>query len=174
MISYLLVADYVEPICPKFPSILVILPRRTHITNLILQYCHQETKHQVSGMTHNKVRQRGYWIIGGRSVVSNLVSKCVVYKKLRAPLVQQKLADLPEDRVEPTPPFTYGAVCTHGADYFGLFLLKEGRKETKRYCVLFTCMASDAIHIETANALETHSFINALKRFRQNVIQYAS
>ena len=56
----------------------VILPRRSHITNLILQYCHQATKHQGSGMTHNEVRQRGYWIIGGTSVVANLVSRCVV------------------------------------------------------------------------------------------------
>ena len=139
----------------------VILPRRSHVTNLILQYCHQATKHQGSGMTHNEVRQRGYWIIGGTSVVANLVSKCVICRKLRAPLVQQKLADLPEDRVEPAPPFTYSAV-----DYFGPFLLKEGRKEIKRYGVLFTCMASRAIHIETANTLETDSFINALRRFQ--------
>jgi len=139
----------------------VILPRRSHITNLILQYCHQATTHQGSGMTHNEVRQRGYWIIGGTSVVASLVSKCVICRKLRAPLVRQKLADLPEDRVEPAPPFTYSAV-----DYFGPFLLKEGRKEIKRYGVLFTCMASRAIHIETANTLETDSFINALRRFQ--------
>ena len=112
-------------------------------------------------MTHNEVRQRGYWIIGGTSVVANLVSKFVICRKLRAPLVQQKLADLPEDRVEPAPPFTYSAV-----DYFGPFLLKEGRKEIKRYGVLVTCMASRAIHIETANTLETDSFINALRRFQ--------
>ena len=139
----------------------VILPRRSHVINLILQYCHQATKHQGSGMTHNEVRQRGYWIIGGTSVVANLVSKCVICRKLRAPLVQRKLADTPEDRVEPAPPFTYSAV-----DYFGPFLLKEGRKEIKRYGVLFTCMASRAIHIETANTLETDSFINALRRFQ--------
>ena len=128
----------------------VILPRRSHITNLILQYCHQATKHQGSGMTHNEVRQRGYWIIGGTSVVASLVSKCVICRTLRAPLVQQNLADLPEDRAEPAPPFTYSA----------------GRKEIKRYGVLFTCMASRAIHIETANTLETDSFINALRRFQ--------
>ena len=146
---------------PEFSKHPVILPRRSHITDLILQYCHQATKHQGSGMTHNEVRQRGYWIIGGTSVVANLVSKCVICRKLRAPLVQQKLADLPEDRVEPAPPFTYSAV-----DYFGPFVLREGRKEIKRYGVLFTCMASRAIHIETANTLETDSFINALRRFQ--------
>ena len=135
----------------------IILPRRSHVTTLILQYCHEATKHQGSGMTHNEVRQRGYWKIGGTSAVSNFVSKCI---KCR-PLVQQKLADLPEDRVEPAPPFTYSAV-----DYFGPFLIKEGRKEVKRYGVLFTCMASRAIHLESANTLDTDSFINALRRFQ--------
>ena len=70
-------------------------------------------------------------------------------------------ADLPEDRIEPTAPFTYSAV-----DYFGSFVVKEGRKEVKRYGVLFTCMSSRAIHIEIANTLETDSFINALRRFQ--------
>ena len=75
-------------------------------------------------MTHNEVRERGYWVIGGTSAVADLVSKCVVCMKLRAPLMQQKLADLPEDRMEPAPPFTYSAV-----DYFGPFLLKESRHD---------------------------------------------
>ena len=43
--------------------------------------------------------------------------------------------------------------------------MKDGRKELKRYGVIFTCMASRAVHIETANSLETSSFLNALRRF---------
>ncbi|XP_068676501.1 uncharacterized protein [Montipora foliosa] len=48
---------------------------------------------------------------------------------------------------------------------FGPFRMKEGRKELKRYGVLFTCLSSRAVHIETANSLETNSFLNALRRF---------
>lgn len=44
-------------------------------------------------------------------------------------------------------------------------MIKEGRKELKRYGCLFTCLASRAVHIETANSLETDSFIQALRRF---------
>ena len=112
-------------------------------------------------MTHNEVRQSGYWIIGGTSAVSRFVSKCVMCRRLRLPPQHQKLADLPEDRIEPAAPFTYSAV-----DYFGPFVVKEGRKDVKRYGVLFTCMSSRAIHIETANTLETDSFINAFRRFQ--------
>ena len=70
------------------------------------------------------------------------------------------MSDLPEDRLESHPPFTYCAV-----DYFGPFIIKENRKELKRYGVLFTCMGSRAIHLETATSLETNSFLNALRRF---------
>ena len=70
------------------------------------------------------------------------------------------MADLPADRLTPTPPFTY---C--GVDSFGPWYVKEGRKELKRYGVLFTCILTRAIHLEVANTLETDSYINALRRF---------
>ena len=70
------------------------------------------------------------------------------------------MADLPEDRLEPAPPFTYCAV-----DLFGPWYIKEGRKELKRYGVLFTCLACRADHVETTNSLSTDSFINCLRRF---------
>ena len=70
------------------------------------------------------------------------------------------MSDSPEDRLYQEPPFTYRAV-----DYFGPWIVKEKRKELKRYGVLFTFMASRAIHLEVAHSLETDSFINALRRF---------
>ena len=58
------------------------------------------------------------------------------------------------------PPFTHT-----GTDLFGPFYVRNGRKECKRYGVIFTCLACRAIHIEVAFTLETDSFINALRRF---------
>ena len=72
--------------------------------------------------------------------MSYFTSRCVIGRKLRSPPQQKKLADLPEDRVEDAAPFTYSAV-----DYFGSFVVIEGRKEVKRYGIIFTCMASRAI-----------------------------
>jgi len=88
-----------------------------------------------------EVRSSGYWIVGGRSAVGHYISKCVTCKRLRGGPQYQKMADLPEDRLAETPPFTYSAV-----DYFGPFIVKEGRKTMKRYGVLFTCLSSRAIH----------------------------
>ena len=138
----------------KFP---IILPRNSHVTTLIVRYFHARTSHQGKTMTLNEVRSNGFWIISGSVVVSSIISSCVKCKKLRGAVQEQRMS---EDRLETAPPFTYCAV-----DYFGPFIVKDGRKELKRYGVLFTCMASRAIHLETSNSLDTDSFINALRRF---------
>ena len=93
-------------------------------------------------------------------MVSRMIHECVTCRRLRAKVQEQKMADLPEDRLTPTPPFIY---C--GVDYFGPWYVKEGRKELKRYGVLLTCLVTRAIHLEVANSLETDSYINALRRF---------
>ena len=56
------------------------------------------------------------------------------------------MADLPIDRMQDGPPFTYCAV-----DYFGPFYIKEKRKELKRYGCLFTCLTSRGVHIEVSD-----------------------
>ena len=48
---------------------------------------------------------------------------------------------------------------------FGPYLIKERRSQLKRYGALFTCFSCRAIHIEVTNALDTNSFILALRRF---------
>ena len=61
-------------------------------------------------MTHNGIRQAGYYIINGRLFVSHIVAKCVVCRKLCGHTQNQKMADLPP------PQFTYT-----GMDVFGPF-----------------------------------------------------
>ena len=82
------------------------------------------------------------------------------------------MADLPLDRIKETAPFTYA-----GVDAFGPWYIREGRKRVKRYGIIFTCMASRAIHLETLNSMDTDSFLCALRRFicrRGNVRQLRS
>ncbi|PFX14995.1 hypothetical protein AWC38_SpisGene20813 [Stylophora pistillata] len=82
------------------------------------------------------------------------------YHRLRGSPQEQKMANLPKDRLEPAPPFAFSAV-----DYFGPWYIKEGRHEVKRHGVLFTCLVSRAVHLEVTSSLSTDSFLNAYRRF---------
>ncbi len=137
----------------------VIIPKRSHVTTLIIRDSHEKIGHAGRGITLNETRNK-YWIINGNSAVRYYISRCVTCRRLRRKVGEQQMADLPPDRMTPAPPFTYAAV-----DYFGPYYIKQGRKQLKRYGVLFTCLASRGIHIETATSLETDSFISALRRF---------
>ncbi|XP_068671261.1 uncharacterized protein [Montipora foliosa] len=138
----------------------VLLPRKAHLTNLVIRHFHERSGHQGRSRTHAKICLSGVWIVNGSSLVGHHISKCVICRKLRAAPQRQLMAELPKDRLEQVPPFTLSAV-----DYFGPFYKREGRKEMKRYRVLLTCTASCAIHLEIATSLTTDSFLNAYRRF---------
>ena len=137
----------------------VILPRKSHVTTLIIRHTHEQLHHAGRGHVLAKLRER-YWIIKANSAVRQLISSCVMCRRIKSTSQDQKMADLPEDRLTPAPPFTYV-----GVDYFGPYVTKEGRKERKRYGALFTCLVSRAVHIEVAHSLDTDSFLHALRRF---------
>ncbi|XP_056597979.1 uncharacterized protein LOC130433119 [Triplophysa dalaica] len=146
-----------SPLDLKHP---IILPKNGSVTRLILGHCHEKTQHQGRGQTLNELRANGYWIVGGSKVVANYIKQCVTCRRARRPTETQKMADLPANRVDPSPPFSY---C--GMDCFGPFHTKQGRKEYKRYGLIFTCLSSRAIHVEMLEDLTTDAFINALRSF---------
>jgi hypothetical protein len=138
----------------------IILPQKSHASRLIAQHYHDQIGHQGRSMTMNKIRQNGFWIVGLSKVVSTLIHRCVNCRKLRGTTETQKMASLPPERTEEAPPFTY---C--GFDCFGPFIVKEGRKELKRYGLLFSCMNSRGVHIELLDDMTSDAFINALRCF---------
>ncbi|XP_071492080.1 uncharacterized protein [Diadema antillarum] len=138
----------------------VILPKDSHLSKLVALHYHRRTAHQGRNLTINAIRSGGYWITGCRRIVSSLISKCVHCIRFRGKPRGQMKANLPQDRVEPSPPFTY---C--GLDCFGPFTIKEGRKELKRYGLILTCMSMRAVHIEVLDDMSTDAFLNSLRCF---------
>nr|XP_017209156.1 uncharacterized protein LOC101887079 [Danio rerio] len=145
------------PNAVKYP---VILPKEHQLTKLLIADCHEKMAHQGKGMTINEIRSRGFWITGVNRTVASFVRQCVRCRKLRGPTEEQKMANLPSERIEPSPPFTYS-----GMDVFGPFITCKGRKSNKRYGLLFTCFCCRAIHIEMLDDMSTDAFINGLRCF---------
>ena len=137
----------------------IILPKKNKVTDLIVQWCHYSTAHSGRGITLNEIRCRGFWVICGSSVVKSTIFKYVICCKLRGRIRGQMMADLPKDRYEEAPPFTYCAV-----DMFGTCTVRVKRSDMKCYGAMFTCLASRAVHIEVTHSLDTDSFIQALRR----------
>lgn len=138
----------------------IILPKKHHVVTLIVNQYHRISGHSGLEYTLSIIRQR-YWIINARRTVRRTLNICVSCRKRQAPVGQQKMANLPVDRITPSkPPFAHT-----GVDCFGPFEVKRGRTTVKRYGVLFTCLTIRAIHLEVASSLDTGSFINALRRF---------
>ncbi|KAL3966417.1 Rho-associated protein kinase 2 [Sarotherodon galilaeus] len=141
-----------------------ILPRDSHVSTLLVKHYHEKTYHQGRGITMNELRANGFWILGCSKIVSSYIYKCVKCRRFRRRTEQQKMADLPEDWMETTPPFTY---C--GMNCFGPFYVKEGRKEPKGYGLLITLLRENpkqkAVHLEMLDNLSTNSLINSLRAF---------
>ena len=137
----------------------ILLPKNGHVTSVIIDFYHRRVGRGGRGMTINEIRSNCFWVISCTAAMKSMILKCVDCRKLCGKTCQQKMSDLPEERLIEEPPFSYCVV-----DMFGPFLVKEGRKIHKHYGVMFTCLCSCAVHIETTNNMTTGSFIQALRR----------
>ena len=83
----------------------IILPCKSHMTTLIIRHTLEQLGH--IGRRHVLARLcERYWIIGANSAVRQVISACVTCRRNKASLQDQKMADLPSDRLTASPPFT--------------------------------------------------------------------
>lgn len=143
----------------------IIIPKNHHIATLLVRHYHEQVAHQGRHFTEGAVRSAGLWITGGKRLVSHVIRKCITCKRLRGQMEEQRMSDLPADRLSSDPPFTHV-----GLDVFGPWTIvsrrtRGGQAESKRWAVMFTCLSTRAVHIEVLESMTTSSFINALRRF---------
>ncbi|XP_033728036.1 uncharacterized protein LOC117317344 [Pecten maximus] len=143
----------------------IIIPKNCHIAILLVRHHHEAVQHQGRRITEGRLRSSGFWIIGMKRLVGSVIHRCVTCRKLRGSFCAPRMADLPVDRLSPGPPFSFVGVDTFGPWSVTARKTRGGLANQKRWAILFTCLASRAIHIEVVEELSSSSFINALRRF---------
>ncbi|XP_067938805.1 uncharacterized protein [Watersipora subatra] len=84
----------------------LILPEKAHVSKLSIEPAYQKVYHQGQAMTLGALRTQGYWITAANKLVKRHIYQCAPCRAMRAPAVQQQMGELPQSRIEPTPPFT--------------------------------------------------------------------
>ena len=141
----------------QFP---IILPKRNHVTRLVVKYHHESEGHQMGVNYH--LREK-YLVIHVREEAKRVNRECCeCARHFRVQPVQQQMAPLPQIRLQmTTKPFANCAV-----DFGGPYLTVQGRgrSRAKRYLCLFLCLQTHCCHLEMATSLNTGAFLNAFVR----------
>ena len=136
---------------------LIVLPRGSPISKLIITWCHKKTGHKGRGMTLNIIRISGFWIVCANSATRKFIHYCVACRSLRGKLGEQKITDLPFDRLQGEPPFTYCRV-----DWFCYLQQTKGIKMLWSHVQM---SLQPCYSYEVAHSLHTDSFLLTLQRF---------
>lgn len=138
----------------------IILPRQHHITYLLVLDYHTRFHHCNNETVINELRQR-FLIARLRAFLKTIRSRCRKCQLRKAMPCVPMMAPLPAARLAAyTRPFTFA-----GVDCFGPIMVAFGRRNEKRWGMLFTCLTIRAIHIEIAHSLNTDSCIMCLRNF---------
>ena len=139
----------------------ILLPRRHHVTTLLVKLHHEKALHSGTNATLAALSAK-YWIIAAREAIRDWEKQCKTCQRRKAKAGEQMMAPLPKSRLE-TPLRAFARVAV---DYAGPFetVQGRGRRREKRYLCLFTCLLSRAVHLELAYSLDANAFLNAFAR----------
>lgn len=141
----------------------ILLPRRHHIVDLLIDDCHRSNCHTGSHLVMSLLRQR-YWIISARNIIRQRIRGCNFCFHAAPKHPSPIMASLPPARVQEAKAFTHT-----GVDFCGPINItltrRRGVKSQKAYICLFICLTTKAVHIEIASDLSTETFLDAFKRF---------
>ena len=143
-----------------------LLPTDSPLSKLLILYHHNKSQHQGRVITSSALRAHGLFIFKGSKKIRSIINECILCRKLRRPTEIQKMSDIPVQRLEDHPPFTYS-----GLDVCGPFTIAYGKTTRKSsgsqkiWALLITCMVTRGVHIEPLPSLDVTSFKNAYRRF---------
>ena len=149
-----------SPLLSFFQKHPVIVPKAHQLAHCIVWYFHLQSGHAPHETLLATLRSHGFWVVAARSFAKNVIHSCWKCTEESARVMEQQLAPLPVERVARS--FAFEHV---GLDFFGSFHVKQGRRHVKRYCCIFVCCTTRAVHLEPVWDLTTDAFLCTLARF---------
>lgn len=138
-----------------------MLPKESFLTELLVTQFHVKCKHLGVATTINTLRNQGYWLPKGRSIIKKIISDCITCKMLNSFSIKYpKRTDFVGDRVNFVTPFRHT-----GVDFTGHFYVKLGETTVKMYLLIFTCLNIRAVHLELVPSMNTADFLLAFIKF---------
>lgn len=141
----------------------IILPRKAHISRVIVLDAHVRCSHGLHTLTEYVVKRK-FWIIRCKDLIKNVIYYCVVCNRKSPKKGHQIMGNLPVSRINLVNPFYYT-----GVDFAGPFNVRpwKGRctKTYKSYICVFACMTVKALHLELVSDLTSEGFLAAYRRF---------
>ncbi|XP_071638456.1 uncharacterized protein [Temnothorax longispinosus] len=101
---------------------------------------------------------------GAISMIKSHIHKCVTCLRYSAKTPTQLMGDLPNPRVNPSPPFSHT-----GINYAGPMIITpvvgRGQRGSKHHVAVFGCLATKAIHLECVEDYSSEGFLAAFHQF---------
>ena len=138
-----------------------LIPYGERIGELLAEDAHAANHEGVAG-TLLRMRKKA-WVVQGSRVARKIIDACLHCRKRRAQLCSQVMSDLPVERTTPAAPFQYTTL-----DLFGPYTVRDmikRRSKMKVWGVVYSCMASRAIHADLVEDLSTEGFLKTYLRF---------
>ena len=127
---------------------------------VILSDIHYRYQHQFLDYLRAVIHLE-FAILNLRSLLKSIEVHCFISRKRKAKSITPMMAELPVERLGYRQPLFTNC----GVDNFGTCYVSIRRSSEKRWCFLFTCMTTRAVHIEIVSSIDTSSCVMGIERF---------
>lgn len=137
----------------------VVLDATHPVTRLLIQKYDSDLHHPGPERVFSELR-RSFWIIRGREAVRKHQRACAECQRWRGQPSVPRMADLPEARLRLHKPAFYST----GVDCFGPMMVRVGRRQEKRWGLIFKCLTTRAVHLDLLRTMDSDGYLMALRR----------
>ena len=148
--KYLLVACYPTIFDSKLPAV-----------KFFPLHLHKSNSHASLEQSRSIVEEQ-FWVLRCQSALKTIINHCNPCRRITQHVDYPIMVDLPDCRLPSANHFPF---TTRGLDFVGPFSIKDNSQFGTRHCLLFNCLVTRAVHIETCADLNTETTLVAIRRF---------